>query len=85
MLFACNDEALSEQIDTLLGLLDVVLKKATSIQSDIIYNKLLGKQEEDIAKLLNIKQPTVNRHSNAIGLNAIESAVNYFEKLNFEQ
>lgn len=85
MLFACNDEALSEQIDTLLGLLDVVLKKATSIQSDIIYNKLLGKQEEDIAKLLNIKQPTVNRHSNAIGWNAIESAVNYFEKLNFEQ
>ena len=85
MLFGCNDESLSEQIDTMLGLLDVVLKKATSIQSEIVYNKLLGKQENEIAKLLNIKQPTVNRHSNSAGWPAIESAVNYFEKLNFEQ
>ena len=85
MLFGCNDESLSEQIDTMLGLLDVVLKKATSIQSEIVYNKLSGKQENEIAKLLNIKQPTVNRHSNSAGWPAIESAVNYFEKLNFEQ
>ena len=85
MLFGCNDESLSEQIDTMLGLLDVVLKKATSIQSEIVYNKLLGKQENEIAKLLNIKQPTVNRHSNSAGWPAIESAVKYFEKLNFEQ
>ena len=68
----------------MLGLLDVVLKKATSIQSEIVYNKLLGKQENEIAKLLNIKQPTVNRHSNSAGWPAIESAVKYFEKLDFE-
>lgn len=84
MLFGCKDDSLSEQIDIMLELLDVVFKKATSIQSEVVYYKLFGKQEEEIAKLLKIKQPTVNRHSNSIGWNAIESAVNYFEKLNFE-
>ena len=85
MLFGCKDDSLSEQIDIMLGLLDAVFKKATSIQCEVVYYKLLGKQEEEIAKLLKIKQPTVNRHSNSIGWNAIESAVNYFEKLDFGQ
>ena len=84
MLFGCKEASLSEQINVMLELLDVVFKKATSIQSEVVYYKLLRKQEEEIAKSLKIKQPTVNRHSNSVGWRAIESAVNYFEKLNFE-
>lgn len=84
MLFGCNNIILSEQVDVFLGLLDALLKKTTSNQCEIIYYKLLGKQEEEIARLLNVKQPAINKQCNAVGWNAIESAVNYFEKLNFE-
>ena len=85
MLFGCNNVTLSEPVDVLLGLLDALFKKTTSNQCEIIYYKLLGKQEEEIAKLLNVKQPAVNKQCNAVSWPAIESAVNYFEKLNFEQ
>lgn len=85
MLFGCNNVTLSEPVDVLLGLLDALFKKTTSNQCEIIYYKLLGKQEEEIAKLLNVKQPAVNKQCNAVSWSAIESAVNYFEKLNFEQ
>ena len=84
MLFGCNNVTLSEPVDVLLGLLDALFKKTTSNQCEIIYYKLLGKQEEEIAKLLNVKQPAVNKQCNAVSWSAIESAVNYFEKLNFE-
>jgi len=84
MLFGCNNVALSEHVDVFLGLLDAMLKKTTSNQCEVIYYKLLGKQEEEIAKLLNVKQPAVNKQCNAVSWNAIESAVNYFEKLKFE-
>lgn len=85
MFFACKVPSLSEQMDVMLGLLDVLFKDATSRQSEILYYKLLGLNEEEIAEKLNIKQSAVNQHSNAVGWKAIESAVNYFEKLNFEQ
>lgn len=84
MLFGCNNVALLEQIDVIVGLLDVVLKKATSIQCAIIHHKLLEIPEEEIAKLLDVTQPAVNKAGKSMGWNAIESAVNYFEKLNFE-
>lgn len=84
MLFGCNNATLSEQVNVFLGLLDALLKKMTSNQCEIVFYRLLGKQEEEIAKQLNVKQPAINKQCNAVGWNAIESAVKYFEKLNFE-
>ena len=66
---------------------DVLDGEAIYYSGRLLENQLkseLGKQENEIAKLLNIKQPTVNRHSNSAGWPAIESAVKYFEKLDFE-
>ena len=60
-------------------LLDLTINKATSRQCQIAYLKLLGKSEEQIASDLSISQPVVNQHSTALGYNAIESAVNYFQ------
>ena len=85
MFFACKDPMLTEQMDVMLGLLDVLFKDATARQSEILYYKLTGLNEEEIAAKLSIKQSAVNQHSNASGWKAIESAVNYFEKLNFGQ
>lgn len=85
MFFACKDPLFTEQMDVMLGLLDVLFKDATARQSEILYYKLMGLNEEEIAAKLSIKQSAVNQHSNAVGWKAVESSVNYFEKLNFEQ
>ena len=84
MYFACKDSLFSEQMDVMLGLLDMLFKEATSKQCEVLYYKLMGMNEVEIAEKLGVVQSVVNQHSNAIGWNAIESAVNYFEKLNFE-
>ena len=85
MCLGYKDNAVDEYLNVVLDFLDILFRDATSRQCEIIYYRLLGKQEKEIAKLLNVSQPAVNKQSNAIGWNAIESAVNYFEKLNFEQ
>jgi len=84
MYFACKNSLFSEQMEVMLGLLDMLFKEATSKQCEVLYYKLLGMNEVEIAEKLGVVQSVVNQHSNAIGWNAIESAVNYFEKLDFE-
>ena len=84
MLFESSDPLMTEEVNMMLGMLDMMLRNATSRQNEILYYKLLGKKEKEIASLLNIRQHSVNQQSNSAGWNAIESAVNYFEKLNFE-
>ena len=84
MYFSCKDSLFSEQMDVMLGLLDMLFKEATPKQCEVLYYKLMGMNEVEIAEKLGVVQSVVNQHSNAIGWNAIESAVNYFEKLNFE-
>lgn len=84
MLFESSDPLMTEELNMMLGMLDVMLRNATSRQNEILYYKLLGKKEKEIASLLNIRQHSVNQQGNSIGWNAIESSVNYFEKLNFE-
>ena len=84
MFFASKDPLFTEQMDVMLGLLDVLFKDATARQCEILYYKMMGQSEEEIAAKLSIKQSAVNQHSNAAGWKAIESAVNYFENLNFE-
>lgn len=84
MLFESSDSLMTEELNMMLGMLDVMLRNATSRQNEILYYKLLGKKEKEIASLLNIRQHSVNQQSNSVGWNAIESAVKYFEKLDFE-
>lgn len=85
MFFGPENAAFAEQMNMMLELLDVLFKNATSRQSEVVYYKLLGKQEKEIAEMLNVKQHAINQFSSSVGWNAIESAVNYFEKMNFEQ
>lgn len=82
--FACPNPLLTDYVDVMMGLLDTLLRNATSRQNEILYYRLLGKDEKEIAEILNIKQSAVNQRSNSAGWKAVESAVNYFEKLNFE-
>jgi hypothetical protein len=75
-----NNEELNTSIDTILALIEVIISKATAKHNKVLYLKLMGKNEEEIAKELNIYQSTVNGHSKSIGWNAIEKAVVYFEE-----
>ena len=84
MFFACPNSLLNESVDVMVGLLDTLLRNATSRQNEILYYRLCGRNEKEIAAILNIKQSAVNQRSNSAGWKAVESALNYFEKLNFE-
>ncbi len=84
LFFKADNDSLTQQMNVLLGLIDVLLRKANARQCEVLYQKLSGKTEMDIAEILNIKQSAVNQHSTAVGWNALEQAVLYYETLNFE-
>lgn len=74
---------LNNTFTVILGLMDELLNKATGKQSEIIFLKLFGLNEEEISRKLNIGQSSVNQQSRAAGWNAIEQAVKYYESYNF--
>ncbi len=80
LFFASKDEAMNKKWTTVLELLDVLFTKATERQCEVVYLKLLGHNEDAIAKKLGIDQSVVNRHSTNVGWNAIETAVSYFNE-----
>ena len=81
LFFNSDDEKLNENINCILGLLDVLVSNATAKQCKILYLRLLKNSEKEIANQLNVKQPTVNKQLSSIGWNAIEKSVSYFNSL----
>lgn len=73
-----TNKLLVSEFEPVFALLDVLLAKCTARQSEVVYHKLMGKNEEDIAKMLKISQSAVNQHSTGAGWNSIEKAVNRF-------
>ncbi len=78
LFFISKDDELNKEWEAILGLLDVLLAKATARQSEVLYLKLLGNDESTISKRLGIDQSVVNRHSTSVGWNAIETVITYF-------
>jgi len=81
LFFKSKDEEINNTIDPLIGLIEVLLSKATAKHNKVLFLKLMGNNEDTIAKKLNIYQSTVNEHSTSLGWNAIEKAVYFYEKL----
>ncbi|WP_034101767.1 fumarate hydratase, partial [Flavobacterium psychrophilum] len=65
----------------IVALLDVLISNATAKQCKILYLRLLGLSEQEIATQIGVKQPTVNKQLTSIGWNAIEKSVVYFSSL----
>ncbi|MBD8490598.1 fumarate hydratase [Echinicola sp. CAU 1574] len=80
LFFTSHEENLNEQFEPIMALLDILLSKATSRQSEVLYWKLMGKNEDEIAEKLGISQSVVNQHSTSVGWNSIEKTVEYFAK-----
>jgi hypothetical protein len=78
LFFASKNDKLNNGFEALFSLLDVLLSKATSKQSEVLYLKLLGFNENQISKKMKISQQTVNKHSRSVGWIAIEKAVEHF-------
>lgn len=75
-----NNSKIDRIVEALLSLLDVLISKATAKQCAVLYQKLLGRKEDEIAQNLKLSsQSTVNKHSTSIGWNAIENAILWFE------
>ena len=84
LFFESSDAKLSQQINAYLGFLDVLFKRATERQCEVIYYRLLGNNENEISEKLGIKQSAVNQHSTLFGWNAVEQLLKYYEQINFQ-
>ena len=62
LFFESSEAKLAQQINVYLGLLDVLFKRATERQCEVVYYRLLGKSENEIAEQLKINQSVVNQH-----------------------
>lgn len=79
-LFYASSNTESRAVSLMLESIDVLLRKATDSQREVLYYKLLGKKEEEISQLLNKAKSTINQHSVTSGWNVISDIVNYYEK-----
>ncbi len=80
LFFVSKNEQLNNQFTAIIDLLDYILNKATAKQCEVVYHKLLGHNENEISKIMKITQSVVNQHSISAGWNAIETAVNHYNK-----
>jgi hypothetical protein len=76
-----NDENLNSEFEPVLALIDALISKATARQCKVLCLKLMGNDEDAIAKKLQLFQSTINQHSTGIGWNAIEKAVLHYERV----
>ena len=79
-----SNENLSQSLRVIAVLTDAILNDATPKQSQVIYYKLLGYKESEIAEKMKIYQSGVNNHSSSAKWYCIEEALNYFEQIKFE-
>lgn len=80
LFFSSSKHLEKQSVSLLLECIDVLLRKATDNQKVVIYNKLLGKKESDIARMLDRSTATINQHSVTAGWNVISDIVNFYEK-----
>jgi len=79
MFFCSNDTKIQNQFETIFSLLDFIISKCSAKQSEVIYYKLLNYNEQEISKLLNKYQSTINQHSTSAGWPVIEKTLKYYE------
>jgi hypothetical protein len=83
LFFASVDDFHTRIFQPVMSLLDTLFNRMTSRQSEIIYLKLLGSTEAEIALKYGISQSSVNQHSTSAGWNSIEDALNLFSTFDF--
>lgn len=80
-----SKKQLSSPLQTIALLTDAIVNDMTIRQSEVVYYKLLGFKETDIAQKLGISQSGVNKASSATKWYCIEEVLKYFEQINFDE
>lgn len=70
-----------EEFEGVFALLDILLSKLTSRQCKVVFYKLQGMDDAEIACKLDKKRNTISEHSTLAGWNAIEAIVCRFENV----
>ncbi|MCF8254050.1 MAG: hypothetical protein K9H61_05720 [Bacteroidia bacterium] len=76
-----TDDNYQLELETECNLLDSIIARNSALQCEVIYLKLLGYTEIQIAKRLNIAQSAVNQRSNNGSWNAIHTMVLRYETI----
>ncbi len=84
LFFGSYDKEQALVIQTMMSLLDMIFNKMTRKQCEIIFWKLIGYNEQEIADELAISQSSVNQRSSAAGWTSIEDAIDLFERFDFQ-
>ena len=80
-----KDDFMSPLLNTIILLVDALVNDATRRQSEVLYYKLLSKNECDIAEILKINQAAVNQRSMGAKWYCVEETLKCFEMLNFDR
>jgi hypothetical protein len=80
LFFKASDSEVEAEFDPVFALLDTLLSKSSGKQCQVVYHKLMGLHEDEIAKKLSKHRSTINQHGLAAGWHAIEQTVSHFEK-----
>ena len=83
LFFESSNSKLTQQMNAYLGFLDVLFKRASVRQCEVVYFRLLGMSEIEISEKMGINQSAVNQHSTSFGWNAVEQLLKYYEQINF--
>lgn len=70
-------------LQVIMTLLNLPLHKATKRQCETLFFRLQSNMDEEVADKMNISRQGVNQNLKNSGWDAIKSAIDYFEKLNF--
>lgn len=70
-------------INMCISLLDDLINSLSAKQSTVIYYRMLGMTEVEIADMLNISQSSVNSRSRIGGWKLISDTLNVYERINF--
>jgi len=79
LFFSIEDADLDKEINAFFVLIDALLNQATARQSVVIYYKLKGLAENEIAEILKVSRSVVNRQAISTNWYALNMAINYIE------
>lgn len=81
LFFSASEKAVEAEFQPQMALLDELLMRATAKQCEVVYHRLLGREEKEISSSLGRSQSTINQHTTQAGWHAIELSVNRFESV----
>ncbi len=84
LFFKSSDENLNKEMDVIFSLSDFIANKSTSKQAKVVYLKITGEKEDEIAQKLGVSKSVVNRQSISAGWHPLQKTIEFFKyKINY--